>query len=80
MIVDARVDDHVLVNGDVPVDVRQGAKEVAFDAVWHVAPTLPDKIAGHGVDRLDDVFRVGHVQHAAVGERRGLLAARRHRA
>ena len=33
----------------------------------------PLQVAGRRVDRFDYVVRLGHVQHAAVGERRSLL-------
>ena len=73
MGVDAGVDDEPVVDGDVAVVGREGAQQVLADVVGHVAPVLPDEVAGHRVDGLDDVVGVGHVQHPAVGERRARL-------
>ena len=51
------------------------ADDVVLDVLRHLPPVLPDEVAGGGVDGLDDVPRVRHVEDAAVGDRRRLLAA-----
>ena len=76
VLVDAGVDDVPAVDGEAPVDFRQAAEQELVDVLGHFAPVLPEEIAGGGVDRLDHVPRVGHVEDAVVGERRALLAPR----
>ena len=73
VVVAARVDDAGAVDGEVAVEVGEGAEHVVAEVVGHVAPVLPAEVAGGGVDGLDDVARVRHVHHAVVDERRALL-------
>ena len=75
VVVVARVDDQVVVDGKVPVALGEDADDELLEVVRPRAAVLPDEIAGDGVDGLDDVARVRHVQHAAVGQRCALLAA-----
>ena len=49
--------------------------DVLRDVLRIVAAVLPHEIAGLGVDGLDDVPGIGHVQQTAVGQRRPFLAA-----
>ena len=77
-IVVGRVDDEAVVDRDVAVDVGQ-APEVLGDVVGHLASILPLQVTGDRVDRLHDVSGIRHVEHAVVGERCALLAARRQR-
>ena len=74
VVVVARVDDAGAVDGDVAVHADQ-APDVVVDVVGEVAAVLPAQVAGHRVDGLDDVVRVRHVEDAAVGDGRALLAA-----
>ena len=73
-VVGARVDDEPVVDGEVAVGDGEPA-DVVVDVVGQVAPVLPHEVAGRGVEGLDDVAGVRHVEHAAVDERRALLAA-----
>ena len=75
--VGAGVDDAVGVDGEVAVG---GGEAAGGGVLGQVAAVLPEEVAGGGVDGLDDVARVRHVQHAAVGEWRRLLAAGSHTA
>ena len=79
VVVHAGVDDQLAVDRDVPVGVDQGADHVIAEIVRAIPPVLPDQVAGHRVDGLDDVARVGHEQHAVADQRGPLLAARRER-
>ena len=79
VVVHAGVDDELVVDGDVAVGVDERADHVVGQVVRAVPPVLPDEIAGHRVQRLDDVARIGHEQHAVADQRRPLLAARRQR-
>ena len=75
--VGAGVDDAIGVDGEIAV----GGGEAARGGVLRqVAAVLPEEVSGGGVDGLDDVARVRHVEHPAVGERRRLLAAGPHAA
>ena len=74
VVVGAGVEDGGAVDGDVPVVLPEGVEDVVADVVGHLAAVLPDEVAGDGVDGLDDVGGVRHVEDAAVGERRALLA------
>ena len=76
VVVHAGVDDQLVVDGDVPVGVDERADHVIGQIVRAVPPVLPDEIAGHRVEGLDDVARVRHEQHAVADQRRPLLAAR----
>ena len=76
VVVGARVDDRVAVDGDVAVGGRDG--DVLLEVVGAVPAVLPDQVAGDGVDGLDDVARVGHVQDAVIDQRRPLLGSLRH--
>ena len=78
--VGARVDDQVAVDGEVAVPLGKGRDDVLREILGAVAAVLPQQVAGDGVDGLDDVARVRHVHHAAVHQRRALLAARGKRA
>ena len=80
VVVRAGVDDVAAVDGHVPVGLEQVGEDVLLHVLRHLAPVLPDEVAGDGVDRLDDVARVRHVEHAPVGQRCPLLAARPERA
>ena len=75
----AGVDDEAVVDRDVAVVARVAA-DVLVDVLGQIAPVRPDQVAGRGVHRLDDVARLGHVEDAAVGQRRAFLAPRRQRA
>ena len=74
VVVGAGVDDGRAVDGDVPVVLPQGVEDVVGDVVGHLAAVLPHEVAADRVDGLDDVGGVRHVEDAAVGERRALLA------
>ena len=76
VVVVGGVDDHVVPDRDVAVDADQAA-QVVVDVVGDVPAILPLQVAGHRVQRLDDVVRVRHVQRAAVRDRRSLLRTRR---
>ena len=76
VIVRAGVDDVAAVDRHVAVGLQQVRKDVLCDVLRHFAPVLPDQVARDGVDGLNDVTRVRHVEHPAVGQRRPLLAAR----
>ena len=56
-------------------ELVEPARQVALQRT----PVLPDQRAGVGLQRLDDVARVGQVHHAPVDERRRLVHAVRHR-
>ena len=79
VVVHRGVDDQLAVDRDVAVGVDQAADHVVAQIVRTVAAVLPDQVAGHRVDGLDDVARVRHEQHAVADQRRPLLAARRKR-
>ena len=66
-------------DGDVAVGVDQAADHVVGQVVGPVAAVLPDEVAAHRVDGLDDVARVRHVEDAVVDQRRSLLQARAER-
>ena len=75
VIVHRGVDDQLAVDGDVAVGLDQAADHVVAQVVRPVAAVLPDQVAGHRVDGLDDVLRVRHEHHAVADQRRPLLAA-----
>ena len=75
VVVDAGVDDQVAVDRDVPVVLGQEAANVLRCVVWNLAAVLPDQVAGCGVECLDHIVWVRHVEDAAVGEGRPGLAA-----
>ena len=75
VVVDGRIDNQTAVDRDVAVVAGERAEQVLADVVRNRAAMLPDEIAGHRVDRLDDVVGVRHVQHAVVGERSARLEA-----
>ena len=77
VIVHAGVDDQLAVDGDVAVDVEHRADHVVGKIIRPFAVVLPEQVAGHRIDRLDDVARIGHVHDVAAHEGRALLAARR---
>ena len=72
--------NQLAVDGEVAVGFDQGADHVVAEVVRAIAPVLPDEVAGHRVDRLDDVAGVRHEQHAVADQRRPLLPARAERA
>jgi len=72
VVVAGRVEDEIGVDGDVALGGDQST-EVVPEVIRQVATMLPFEIAGHGVDRLDDVPRVRHVEDTVVGQRRPLL-------
>ncbi len=74
VVVEARGEDEVAVDGDVPVGAQKD-DEVFFEVVGQRATILPVKIAGDGVDGLDDVVWVRHEHDAVVDEGRPLLRA-----
>ena len=69
------VEQVAAVDGDVAVGVDQAADRVVGHVVGPLAAVLPDQVAAHRVERLDDVARVRHVEDAVVDERRSLLQA-----
>ena len=75
VVVDRGVDDQPAVDGDVAVVGGERPEQVVADIVRDVAAMLPDEIAGHRVEGLDDVVRVRHVQRAVVGQRGARLKA-----
>ena len=56
-------------------ELVEPTRQVAFQPT----PVLPDQRAGVGLQRLDDVARIGQVHDAVVNERRRLIHAVRHR-
>ena len=72
VVVVGGVDDQPAVDGDVAVVVREPAHD-ARDILGDVPAVLPEEVAGDGVDRLQVVLRVRHVEPSAVGQRRPLL-------
>ena len=74
VVVAGGVEEQAVVDGDGALGGGQPAHVLA-EVVGQVAPVLPDEVAGRRVDGLDDVAGVGHVEHAAVGEGRSLLAS-----
>ena len=74
-VVRRAVEEVVAVDGDVAVGVDQAADHVVGQVVGTLAAVLPDQVAAHRVDRLDDVAGVRHVEDAVVDERRALLQA-----
>ena len=58
-VVRRAVEEVVAVDGDVAVGVDQAADHVVGQVVGPVAAVLPDQVAAHRVDRLDDVARFG---------------------
>ena len=58
VVVHGGVDDQLAVDGDVAVGLDEGADHVVAEVVGPVAAVLPDEVAGHRVDGLDDVLRV----------------------
>ena len=79
VVVVADVDDEPIVDGDVP-HAAGVAAHVLVDVLRQVAAVLPDEVAGHRIDGLDDVAAVRHVERAVVGQRRHLLRAGHQRA
>ena len=75
-VVGARVDDQAVVDREVAVGDGE-PPDVVVDVLGQVAPVLPHEVAGRGLDGLDDVAGVRHVEHPAVGEGGALLAAGR---
>ena len=75
VLVDAGVDDEVVVDGEVPVGRADAGHDALARVVGEVAAVLPEQVPRGGVDGLDDVARVRHVEDAVVDERRALLAA-----
>ena len=73
VVVRRRVDDQIVVDGNVAIG------GIDLDELPDIGgkrpPMLPQQVARHRVDRLDDVVRVRHVHHAVVDQRRSLLAA-----
>ena len=80
VVVGAGRDDEVAVDGDVPLRLRQPRRDVVVEVVGPPPAVLPEQVARDRVHRLDDVARVRHVEHPAVGQRRALLTARAERA
>ena len=62
-------------DGDVAIGVDQAADRVVGQVVGPLAAVLPDQVAAHRVEGLDDVARVRHIENAVVGKRRSLLQA-----
>ena len=78
VVVVACVDDEPVVDRNVPV-VASIAAYIVVDIVGEIATMRPLQIAGHGIDSLDDVARLRHIQDAVVGQRRPFLPPGRER-
>ncbi len=74
VVVVGSVDDLVTIDGQVPIILGQPAHHLRH-VLWNIPPVLPLEIAGDRVDRLHDLVGVGHIEGAAVGDRRALLGA-----
>ena len=72
VIVVGGVYDGVAVDGDVPVYADEAA-EVVIDVIRNLALVFPFEVTSDGVDCMNDVVRVWHVQRAVVHDRRALL-------
>ena len=78
VVVVARVDDEPVINGDVAVVGRVSA-HVVVDIVREVAAVVPLQVSSSGIERLNDVTGLRHVEDPVVDERRPFLAAWRQR-
>ena len=77
MVVVAGIDNQPAVDGQITV-VGAEAADVAGNVVGKVAAMLPDEVAAHRIDRLNDILRVGQVQHSVVDQWSRLLATLAH--
>ena len=75
VVVDARVDDELVVDRDVAVVAGEQPADEARRVFGDGADVLPDEVAAGAVECLDDVVRVRHVEPACIGERCRRLAA-----
>ena len=72
--INARIDDQVVINRNISI-VRPLTRIAHI--VWNLTAVLPQQITRHRIDRLNHIPRIGHVEHAIVGQWRSLLATGR---
>src|SRR5262245_41893789 len=76
VVISARIDNRIAVNGDVAVDARYG--QYFGDVFLPLTLVLPNQIAGRRIHRLNQIAWVGQIHHAPINERSRLLNARTH--
>jgi hypothetical protein len=67
----AVVENQVVIDREVAIRFCRG--EVLTDVFGHLAPVLPDEIAGRGVQSLSDVVGIREIQDPVLNERRAFL-------
>ena len=72
IVVVCGVDDEAVVNCNIAV-VTCVAADVFIDVFWKTSLVCPDQVASLGVDGMDRVTGLGHVQYAVVGKRCAFL-------
>ena len=74
IVVGAGVNDESVVNGEIAIRCGQASYK-SIHIFWQFAPVFPLQVTSGGINRLNEISRVGHVEGALVDEWRALLAS-----